>query len=313
MRPALPAKGSAPAVIPALSLSLSLSLMQLLLVLTKLALAVALHSSPAAAPAASPIAAKELKTSEAPASAPVAAPAVPPVIRAGGAMPQANRSQSSKRISSVDGKIDIDRDPFKYKNDTLSEEAFDAAEPHFADLDCLKRDSQITIDEAATFGVKNGVPWSEIKPIFETLDKNGDGKISKDEFNRNTTLHQKLLEDLRPGFQDIDLDGNNLISTQEWLAFCHGWMTPHPTEKTCNSLFDAADTLKPKGEIDRSEFENAGRECHSIDDGDCNPPNKTNLLQIPSRKPRALVEIVKQSAPSGGALFALLIRRHHIL
>lgn len=268
--------------------------MQLLILLASVVTQVmALRGAPAPAVASSPMATP-------------ASPAPPP-----SEMQQVAQVPDNKTANNT-GLKDIDRKPDNYDNDTLSEEAFDAAEPHFADLDCLKRDSVITINEAATFGVKNGVPWSEIKSIFEALDADKDGSISKAEFNTNKTLHQKFLEDLRTGFKDIDLDGDNLISSKEWMAFCNGWMTPHPTEKVCNALFKAADTLAPKGEIDRSEFEHAGKQCHSIDDGDCEQPTKGTLLQAGSRKSQSLAEIVRRSAPrTGEGLFALLVRRHH--
>lgn len=145
-------------------------------------------------------------------------------------------------------------------DDTLSEEAWEFAEPKFEDLDS-DHDEIITPDEAATFGTKNGVPWSEIKPIFKFLDKNHDKNITEVEFDNHHPISKRMLEDFRTGFADIDLDGNNMISSEEWRAFCHDWMRPHPTPEKCNTLFKDADTRAPKDEIDRIEFEVGAKAC----------------------------------------------------
>jgi len=78
--------------------------------------------------------------------------------------------------------------------DTLAQAALDAADPQFADLDCVDHDDVITVDEAATFGVKNGIPWSEIKPIFSKIDQNYDGQITLDEFNAQQPQATKMFQ-----------------------------------------------------------------------------------------------------------------------
>jgi len=143
--------------------------------------------------------------------------------------------------------------------DTLSEVAMEAAKPSFDDMDCITKDGIITIDEAATFGTKTGVPWGEVKPIFDAIDMNKDGNISREEWNEAHPVSREMLEDLRAGFKDIDLDANNMINDEEWLAFCNGWMVPKLAADKCHELFVAADVSLPTGSIDRTEFEGAGK------------------------------------------------------
>lgn len=255
--------------------------------------------APAAASAASPEAA--VVASPAPASA-------PPLQAAAVVIPE--RALEPGRIPAAEILPPVDRNPVFVNNDTLSEEAFDGAEPVFGDLDCIDRDNVLTLDEAATFGVKNGVPWSEVKPIFEYLDSNGDGEVTVDEFDDAKPDSEKMIQDFRPGFRDIDLDGDNLISRIEWMAFCNGWMTPHPTKQVCEELFNASDTTTPTEEIDRSEFENAGKECNNIDEGRC--AFFVQMVAHHNARRVKLAAIVQASwqPRTGAELFSELLHRH---
>lgn len=264
--------------------------------------------APAAASPASPEAAIAAARPASPAAASPASPASAPPQAAAMVIPDA--ALVPGRIPDARILPPIDRSPTLVNNDTLSEEAFDGAEPVFGDLDCIDRDNVLTLDEAATFGVKNGVPWSEVKPIFEYLDSNGDGEVTVDEFNNAKPDSEKIIQDFRPGFRDIDLDGDNLISKTEWMAFCNGWMSPHPTRQVCDELFNASDTMRPKDEIDRSEFENAGKECVNIDDGNC-----AEFVQMVARhgSQRVKLAAVVQASwqpRTGAELFNELLRRH---
>lgn len=255
--------------------------------------------APAAASAASPeaaVAAAPGPASAAPAQA--AAMIIPEAALVPGRIPDASILPP------------INRSPVQTNNDTISEEAFDGAEPVFGDLDCIDRDNVLTLDEAATFGVKNGVPWSEVKPIFEYLDSNGDGEVTVDEFNNAKPDSEKMIQDFRPGFRDIDLDGDNLISRVEWMAFCNGWMSPHPTKSVCDELFNASDTMRPKEEIDRSEFENAGKECVDIDDGHCAEFVQMVVRHGSQRVKLAAVVQASWQPRTGAELFNELLRRH---
>lgn len=153
-------------------------------------------------------------------------------------------------------------------NDSLSELAFEAANLSFGDIDS-NNDSQITVHEAATFSVRNGVPWGDIKPIFDTVDTNHDHIITKEEFLANHGEASDVLQDLRARFRDIDINQDGFVSSDEWMAYCDGWMVSNISRETCAHMFEAADRNEPKGAIDREEFDGAGAHCKGIDDGNC--------------------------------------------
>jgi hypothetical protein len=155
------------------------------------------------------------------------------------------------------------------REDSLASEAMDGAQPGFDDLDCVKQDGLVTPDEVATYCLMNGIPYSEGKVLFDVVDVNHDGLISRKEFSESHPVGDSVLEDLRPSFRDIDFDGDTLLSSKEWMSFCHGWMVPNLTIGTCRDLFDVSDTNKPKGFIDDAEFKTAGSKCKSVDDGNC--------------------------------------------
>jgi Ca2+-binding EF-hand superfamily protein len=151
----------------------------------------------------------------------------------------------------------------------MTEEAMDAAEPGFDDLDCIDRDGVITMDEAATYGTSNGVPWREVKPIFDVMDLNKDHKITRKEFDDAHPVSHAVFQDFEAGFKDLDLDSDGLISDYEWMSYCNGWMTKKAQAGTCKDIFKAADVDSPHGQIDRREFDTAGPRCSTVDDGHC--------------------------------------------
>lgn len=153
-------------------------------------------------------------------------------------------------------------DPNRQKS--IAERAIEAASPDFGDLDCIDRDNFVTVHEAATFGMKNGIPWSEIAPIFEVVDMDKDNRISRKEFDQGHPVSKAILEDLRAGFRDIDLDNNYLIDVQEWMLYCDGWMVPRPSTATCEELFKTADSSEPMGTLDHSEFVNGGKRSGNL-------------------------------------------------
>lgn len=140
-------------------------------------------------------------------------------------------------------------------NHTAAEAAMHEAGPTFEDLDgTIDRDNVITQDEAATWGMKNGVPWSEMKGLFTRFDKSNNSRLERMEFEAAEPESQAFLNGLGATFEDIDYNGDKLISEPEWLAFCHGWMTPKPSESACKDIFHEADTDAPHDLIDQWEF-----------------------------------------------------------
>lgn len=271
------------------------------------------------------------------ANAPAAAPPVPapapmpsPAVRAPAPAPAPTGNQSGNRTDTAEGgqqsgccwaqaqaashgdvhKIPppvVDRNPLHTSDDTLSEEAWEAATPKFEDLDCIQRDGIVTMDEAATFGTMNGVPWGEIQPIFQYLDKDHNQNVTRLEYETAHPVSKDMLQDFRAGFADIDLNGDNMISSEEWMAFCHDWVHPHPSIEKCNELMSEADTRAPKGEIDRVEFEVGSRACTSK----CTAMLQGRSMEAHQLKKRyALKAVVKRARPPNyRQLLATYIRR----
>lgn len=142
--------------------------------------------------------------------------------------------------------------------DTIAQAAMRSAEPTFTDLDCLERDGEVTEDEAATWSVKNGVPYSEVQELFVLFDVDGSLTLSEEEFARGQPLSSRLLAGLGASFESVDRDGNGSISRHEWLSYCSGWMTPRPEPAACAQLFDDVVAESPKGELSRKQFEACG-------------------------------------------------------
>lgn len=240
-------------------------------------------ASPAAVPVSSPMTADILLPASVNGSAPAAA---------------AKASAESKALSSVlsgapapaaavsGNATDIKQKlvyniPVKnFTAETLGKKVISAANVGFADLDCIKRDNIVTVDEAATWGSMNGVPWYEIKPIFKALDKDHDNQISKEEFEKALPTSENMIKEFRAGFKDIDLNGDSQIDDKEWQAYCAGWMTPKPNATVCTKLFVSADTKGPKGTIGIAEFNLEKDEANATkDEADKTKAGEESLLQ----------------------------------
>ncbi|CAK0876236.1 unnamed protein product [Prorocentrum cordatum] len=153
--------------------------------------------------------------------------------------------------------------------DSIAEAAMREAGPTFQDLDCVERDGVVTEDEAATWSVKNGVPYGEIRNIFDMFDEDGSRTLSEQEFERGQPLAGRVLAGLGAAFESVDRDGSGSVSRHEWLAYCSGWMTPRPPPQSCARLFDdaLASGGGPGGELGRDGFEACGRMAAALQEG----------------------------------------------
>eukprot|EP00928_Gymnodinium_smaydae_P014549 TRINITY_DN15349_c0_g1_i1.p2 TRINITY_DN15349_c0_g1~~TRINITY_DN15349_c0_g1_i1.p2 ORF type:complete len:355 (+),score=85.34 TRINITY_DN15349_c0_g1_i1:148-1212(+) len=230
----------------------------------------------AAAPGASPAAAPMPFLGQAPAAAP---PPLPPpgLVPPAPAPPtrQQRREEREQRQAARQGGVaqngsNFSNDSnFTGPSDTLAQEAWDMANPGFDQLDTDPKDGIITVDEAATFALSNGVPWASMKPLFDVIDLDRNHQITRQEYNASRTRARKYLQEISPTFRDLDLDSDGKLHLEEWMLYCNGWMVANLSKATCESLFNAADRFPPKGIVDRREFLNAGRYCHTADDGNC--------------------------------------------
>lgn len=61
----------------------------------------------------------------------------------------------------------------------------------------------------------------EIRETFKHYDRNGDGRISLDEFSRLLDALDARMSDAekRIGFEAIDADGNHAIDAEEFMAW----------------------------------------------------------------------------------------------
>eukprot|EP00440_Ansanella_granifera_P009051 gb/GFBE01009806.1/.p1 GENE.gb/GFBE01009806.1/~~gb/GFBE01009806.1/.p1 ORF type:complete len:258 (+),score=64.93 gb/GFBE01009806.1/:1-774(+) len=204
----------------------------------------ALSAEPAAGPVAVPVAAPAAS----PAAAPVAAPAAAPVAAAAAA-PTAGDIHWSQYFPGGDYWAPAAAVQAK----SLGHAALRAGRPEFADLDNIERDNLVSVNEAATYAAKQGIPWSQMKDMFGKLDEDGDFYISEDEYRRQEAFAP--MKDLSTQFSAVDMDGDSMLSQKEWMAYCHGWLTPKPSPTVCSNIFTQADVAEPKELIDRSEFE----------------------------------------------------------
>ncbi|KAI1708659.1 EF hand domain-containing protein [Ditylenchus destructor] len=126
-----------------------------------------------------------------------------------------------------DGKLDLDEIKaalalsFSHK---VSSEDLDPLARYFLRLLDLNEDGFITLDEVRKI--------SDPEAFFEILDKDGDGKLSFDEFR---AYFQKLFPDglpgsgsegLREAFNKIDTDQDGYISQDELYASYHPQIQP---------------------------------------------------------------------------------------
>mmetsp|Transcript_32645 Transcript_32645/g.96964 ORF Transcript_32645/g.96964 Transcript_32645/m.96964 type:complete len:175 (+) Transcript_32645:92-616(+) len=137
---------------------------------------------------------------------------------------------------------------------TLADKAAAAAGPTFSDLD-HDHDLNVTVHEAALFGMKNGVSWGDLRRMFVEVDKNHDHNMTLAEFNGDLPTSQEMLHSIGSTFTAVDLNGDELIDHDEWLAYCRGWMKPRPSHDNCEDLFyEASGRRGDKETVDRLEF-----------------------------------------------------------
>mmetsp|Transcript_71425 Transcript_71425/g.187243 ORF Transcript_71425/g.187243 Transcript_71425/m.187243 type:complete len:203 (-) Transcript_71425:87-695(-) len=138
---------------------------------------------------------------------------------------------------------------------TLADKAAKAAGPSFADVDRHPHDDVVTVHEAALFGLRNGIPWGELRRLFVEVDRNGDHNMTLAEFDADMPASLDMLRSLGSSFTAVDLNGDELIDHEEWLAYCRGWMIPRPSHDKCEELFSEASGRRGDPEhVDRLEF-----------------------------------------------------------
>jgi Ca2+-binding EF-hand superfamily protein len=153
--------------------------------------------------------------------------------------------------------------------DSMTEEMADADDgPNFSELDA-NGDEFIDPNEAAAYGTVNSIPMGQIQEIFKYMDADSDGLVSRAEFESPGA--DQATEDMAPTLGDCDLNGDGVMESAEWAAACEcpdAYLDTCGSPEMCQDMFDLADDDKD-GVVTQEEFDGAGEECITADDGDC--------------------------------------------
>jgi len=196
-------------------------------------------------------------------------------------------------------------------DDTMAEEMVDVDDgPSFEDIDA-DGDGAITENEAHTYGVAHGLPIDEVDDIFDYMDINEDKSVSREEFESGPS--QDATEDMAPSHSDLDLNGDGEIEWLEWEAGCvcgKSYLSTCGDEEFCKDIFKAADDNEDEL-VSESEFNGAGEECKTADDGNCDLLALKKSEQVKKLKKFSMASWVrKHFKRSGHNLFALAKLRH---
>ena len=144
-----------------------------------------------------------------------------------------------------DGKVSKDEDPF----------------PHYFDGADTNKDGFITLDEAPSelFGPKwmyapQGIEMR--KAFIAVEDKNGDGKVSKDEANEAREVPGfDAYDKNKDGYITVDEFPDNEIDVYRYLAGPVGKRGPHVEGGTSGADFIAQFDFDKNGEVSHGEWE----------------------------------------------------------
>jgi len=196
--------------------------------------------------------------------------------------------------------------------DSMAEEMVDVDDgPSFEDMDGEDGDGKITIDEAMEYGVAHGLSVDDVSDIFEYMDVNKDKVVDREEFESGGA--QEATEDMAPGHSDLDLNGDGDIEWLEWEAGCvcgKSYLDQCGDEEFCKDIFNAADDNDDEL-VTKEEFDGAGEECKTADDGNCDLMALKKSAQVKQLKKFSMASWVrKHFKRSGHNLFALAQLRH---
>lgn len=162
-------------------------------------------------------------------------------------------------------------------NDTMVEEVGDVDNgPNFDDFD-IDGNGGIDMNEAATYATKNGIPIGEAAEVHDYMDSNPeDGEISRTEWE--TPGAQEATEDIAPTISDLDMNGDGALEWLEWKYACvcaeeggggpNNYLSTCGSEEFCREIFATADDNEDEI-VTKEEFDTAGAECKTADDGNC--------------------------------------------
>lgn len=204
-------------------------------------------------------------------------------------------------------------------NDNMAEEVADVdGGPKFTEMD-LDTDGEITRNEAATWCTKNGVNQGDCTAIFDYLDMDPKNDLVTEQ-EYEAVDAEEVTEDMAPSFSDLDLNGDDFIEWGEWEMACvcgKSYLDSCEDEEFCSDIFEMVDGDKDK-KVSKEEFDKAGEECETADDGDCTflalkKPSKGHARKNGKTIKTSLSSWVrKHFKRTGASLFALYkLRAQH--
>lgn len=201
-------------------------------------------------------------------------------------------------------------DPMGNGEDDMAEEMADVDNgPQFEEFD-VNGDDKIDMNEAASYGVTNGIPMEEVDSVFKYLDADSDGSITREEWGKEKA--KEATEDMAPTLSDLDLNGDGVIEYGEWEMGCvcgKTYLDTCASEDMCADLFESADTNFDKI-LDKAEFDGAGANCESADDGNCELLASSQPSDVEhSKKPSIPLRKFLRVKVSGHNLFAFAKQR----
>lgn len=153
--------------------------------------------------------------------------------------------------------------------DDMAEEMSDMDDgPSFHEFD-INQDGGIDINEMMTYATKNGIDLGDAEAMHGYMDQDGDGYVSQSEFEGKGA--QDATEDMAPDMGYLDISGDGKLDMEEWSYGCEcgkSYLDTCGSEEQCEDIFNTADDDKD-GYLTEQEFNDAGDECKTADDGNC--------------------------------------------
>jgi len=110
----------------------------------------------------------------------------------------------------------------------------------------------------------------EVDAIYDYINVDKDECITREEWAMPGP--QEATEDMAPDHGDLDLNGDGVLEMEEWFYACvcsdDNYLDTCGDEDQCKEIFIKADDDEDDV-LTKEEFDGAGAECKTADDGNC--------------------------------------------